>query len=284
MSQRPRVIFSTGSLYTLDTSACFELAAEMDFDGLEVLCDERWSTRDPATLARLSERSGLPILAIHAPFSERLPGWPDASDKLDVIRRSLALAEALGAEVLVVHLPLRVGRLAVRAPGLSLDLPWVVNPFRGVRAWMANGGLAQAQAATPVQIAVENMPVVRWAWRFNPVWWNTVAEWGRVHTHLTLDTAHWATLGIDPLDAYRAADGRVRHVHLSNFDGREHRLPHKGDLDLGAFLRALAADRFSGTVCLELHPDSLRFMDERAVRRNLAKSLAFCRTHLGQAG
>lgn len=280
MTDHARLIFSTGSLYPMDVSTCFELAAEAGLDGIEVLCDDRWSTRDPAGLARLSERHGLPVLAVHTPFSERLHGWPGVSDKVEVIRRALALAEALEAEVLVVHLPHTAGRLVVQAHGVSLAFPWF-SAFRGVRVWMENGGLADAQQATAVRIAVENMPAARWGVRANPVWRNTIAGWSSVHDHLTLDTTHWATFKIDPLEAYRAANGRVRHVHLSNFDGREHRLPHKGKLDLGAFLRALAADGFAGTVCLELHPEALRFTNERSLRRNLSRSVAFCRKHLG---
>lgn len=276
------IIFSTGSLYPLDVARCFELAAEAGFDGVEVMCDDRWSTRDPAYLPPLAERTGQPVRAVHSPFSPSTMGWPGVSDELDRVKRSLKLAEKLGAGVLVVHLPMKVGRLMVRAGQQRLTLPWG-NPFGPVKDWIANGGLAAAQRATPVRIAIENMPKVDWAWQDNPVWWNDVEAWAAVHEHLTLDTTHWATFGVDPLAAYRAARGRVAHVHLSNFDGREHRLPQRGDLDLGAFLGALAGDGFAGTISLELHPAALSFSNGPRLRRNLAASLDFCRHHLGMA-
>jgi sugar phosphate isomerase/epimerase len=279
MSRQPPIIFSTGSLYPLDVARCFELAAEAGFDGVEVMCDDRWSTRDPSYLARLARQSGQPIRAVHTPFSPSMMGWSDISDELDRVKHALKLAEKLGAGVLVVHLPMKVGRLMVRAGGRRLTLPWG-NPFAPVKDWMENGGLAETQRGTPVRIAIENMPKIDWAWQENPVWWNEVAAWAGIHEHLTLDTTHWATFGIDPLAAYRAAGRHVAHVHLSNFDGREHRLPHRGSLDLGEFLRALAADGYPGTISLELHPAALSFSNERRLRRNLAASLAFCRHHL----
>jgi sugar phosphate isomerase/epimerase len=98
---------------------------------------------------------------------------------------------------------------------------------------------------------------------------------------LTLDTTHWATRKVDPLEAYHMAEGRVCHVHLSNYDGYEHQLPHKGKLNLKKFLRALKADGFTGTVSLELSPGSLIFKENSVMRHNLQASLDFTREHLG---
>lgn len=278
-----RVLFSTGSLYPLDIADCFDLAAEAGFDGMEIMCDERWSTRSPDYLAGQTARTGLPVLVAHTPFSFRVPGW-QASTQLDLIEHSVALAETLHAESVVVHLPQRVGHVFVVGWGINTLLPWR-NPFKPVKEWMADGGLARRQEQTAVKLCIENMPKRLVAGRRrNVTYWNTVAEWPAVHRYLTLDTTHWATHDIDPLDAYRAADGRVAHVHLSNFDGKEHRLPHKGQIDLGAFLRALTEDDFSGTVTLELHPESLEFSDRAALTRNLAESVAFTRQHLNGRG
>jgi sugar phosphate isomerase/epimerase len=274
------LLFSTGSLYPLDTAQCFELAAEAGFDGIEIMCDQRWSTRDPEYLRRLSQRTGLPVLAAHTPFSFRLPGWPRYDDQIAVVQATLVLAEAVGAAVQVIHLPQRVGHLIAMSGRWQAMIPWG-NLYGKLRGWMADGGLAEAQAATTVRFCIENMPARHGLGRrWNFCHWNTLDAWPGVHRHLTLDTTHWATWGVDPLDAYRAANGRVAHIHLSNFDGREHRLPHRGDLDLGGFLRAISADGYAGTITVELHPDSLEFADAEALRRNLRDSVAFCREHL----
>lgn len=267
-----RVILSTTSLYVIDVAHCFELAAETGFDGIEVMCDQRWSTRDPDYLKRVSGWYNLPILVVHTPFSPSVPGWPSPHDQLQRIRQTLTLAEALAAETIVVHLPLKKR---------SLFYPWRA-PFAPVKRWMRRE-LPAVQARTLVRIAVENLPLT-WVWGrpIDPAWWNSVPEWSRVHTWLTLDTTHWATRGIDPLEAYSAAKSRICHVHLSNYDGYEHRLPYQGDLDLGALLRAMAADGFGGTISVEVHPEVLGFTDGVRLRRSLERSLSFCRTHLGQ--
>jgi sugar phosphate isomerase/epimerase len=276
---RARVIFSTGSLYLLDLAHCFELAAETGFDGVEVMCDERWSTRDPSYLNRLSERYALPIQVLHTPFSDDAPGWQRPHDPLSLVTQTLKLAQAVGAESIVVHLPLKAGRITVGLPQRRLFLPWF-SPFGGVKRWLAED-LGRAQPHIPVNIAIENMPArQRWGRRLDPAWWNTVEAWSRVHTRLTMDTTHLGTFGIDPLEAYLAAKDNICHVHLSNFDGREHRLPHKGRLNLAGLLTKMAEDGFAGTISLELHPDALEFDDHHALTRNLRESLAFCKEHL----
>lgn len=273
-----RLIFSTGSLHIVDTAHCFALAAEAGFDGMEIMCDARWSTRDPQYLRALAEQHRLPVLVVHTPFSASLPGWP-GGDQVRRIEHTLRLAEQLGVEAMVVHLPERIWLRRRTLFGMRLRIPQK-SGFGPVKRWF-DRQLRPVQQGTPVRIAVENMPTVRLLGRpVRHVWWNTVPEWSRVHDWLTLDTTHWATHGVDPLAAYRAARPRVRHVHLSNYDGREHRLPQRGQLDLGAFLRALAADAFNGTVSVELHPDALGFPDDAAIRRNLRETVAFCRAHL----
>lgn len=279
MSQA-KAIFSTGSLYVCDTAYCFELAANAGFDGIELMCDHRYSTRDPHYIRQLMARYDQPVRVVHTPFSDHLPGW-QARDQVQVIERTLALAEELGAHAIVVHVPIAVPVRRVRVAGQSVYLPALPNEFDVVKRWIIHD-LPRVQAGTPVKIAIENLPHKKlYGWRINPAHWNTVAEWSQVHDWLTLDTTHWAVNGTDALDAYRAANGRVCNVHLSNFDGREHRLPHRGDVDLGRFLRALAHDGYSGTISLELHPDALDYQDADALRRHLSDSRAFIRQHAG---
>ncbi len=278
----PTLCFSTGSLHVEDTSRCFALAAEAGFDAIEVLCDDRWSTRNPAYLANLSQQYSLPVAVIHAPFSWRNFGWDGNADPLRLLEHSLALAEMVGAEALVVHLPDRIGTTLVLSGGRSSFRPALKNPFRPLARFIKEGGLRAMQEKTPVRLCVENLPKKRYlGMRVNPFCWNTLAEWPTVHRWLTLDTTHWATFGIQPLAAYEAAAGRVGHIHLSNYDGREHRLPYEGDLDLGGFLERLASDGYHHTLTVELHPDTLAFTDETEMKRRMAACVVFCRQHLG---
>lgn len=272
-----RVLLSTGSLYPFDTSRVFALAAEAGFDGIEIMCDERISTRDPEYLYTLSQENHLPILVVHTPFSTRLPGWNGANhDQVERIITSLHLAESLGAEALVVHVPRKTGFKSLTS---QIKIPWG-SPFWGVKHWIEDG-LPRLQEQTPVKIALENLPIRRVMGReIDLTWWNEIETWSTVHEWLTLDTTHWATKCISPLTAYMAAKDRVCHVHLSNYDGREHRLPHRGYLDLANFLRTLASDGFSGTISNELSPEALEFQDEIALKRHLKECVNFCRENL----
>ena len=62
-----KFIFSTGSLYTYSTARCFEFAAQAGFDGIELMVDHRWDTRQSDYLLRLIDSYQLPILAVHSP-------------------------------------------------------------------------------------------------------------------------------------------------------------------------------------------------------------------------
>jgi sugar phosphate isomerase/epimerase len=274
-----RVLFSTGSLYPLDTSQSFALAAEAGYDGIEIMCDDRYGTRDPQYLRELSDRYKLPVLVAHTPFSSRLKGWGKVGDELSRVLRTLELAETLGCEALVVHLPHTMGRAILSLPRKTYVFPWL-SPYRSLKTWIERE-LPAVQRNTPVKIALENMPIIHEGLiRADPTWWNEVETWSKVHDHLTLDTTHWGTKGVDPLVAYRAAQSRVCHVHLSNYDGEEHRLPQNGHLDLAAFLHALAADHFGGTISLEVGPDVLGYMDRATLLANMKDCLRFCRDHL----
>lgn len=275
-----RLIFSTGSLYTHDIAYCYEIAAEAGCDGMEVMCDERWCTRDPSYLKKLGHTYGLPTLVLHTPFSVHLMGWQNRGDHLGRIHQTHKLAEDIGAETIVIHNPPSIYRSALETPSRRYWLPWK-TPFKSVKNWIENE-LPACQKTTPIKIAVENVPTVKiMGLKTDPHYWKGIEQWANLNEYLTLDTTHWATHDVKPLEAYEGAKGRVWHVHLSNYkDGREHRLPHQGELDLAGFLQRLSKDNFAGTVCLELYPDSLGFQNDATIRQNLKDSVAFCRQHL----
>ena len=54
------IALSTGSLHSYGLARVFELAAQVGFDGIEVIVDHRHDSRDPAYLHRLSAACGLP--------------------------------------------------------------------------------------------------------------------------------------------------------------------------------------------------------------------------------
>lgn len=278
------VALSTGSLYTYAIARVFELAADAGFDAVEVMVDHRWDGRQPDYLRRLCRDFGLPIAAIHSPFVPHVPGWP--GDPVGRLRESVALAHAVGSRVVVTHLPMRIRAARIEFYGLRvrpLPIP-IFLPTDGEYRGFLLSGLAQYEDDHGITVAVENMPAKRVFGRRLSIWALNEPDILSTLPHLTLDTTHLGTWGLDPLGIYERLKGRIAHVHLSNFNGREHRLPEDGHLPLGALLQRLTHDGYQGTVSLEFGPDVLQAEDENQVRVHLDEALCFCRQHLaGQA-
>jgi sugar phosphate isomerase/epimerase len=275
----PTIALSTGSLYTYGIARVFAMAARAGFEAIEILVDHRWDSRQPEYLRRLAQEVNLPIVAVHSPFLPNVPGWP--GDELGRLQKTAALARTLGVPVVVTHLPLRVMamRMEFYGPGLGLlRLPLLPRTHRAYRDLLRQG-LAGFEAAEGVLVGVENMPTTQFFGRA----WNIYAlnDLDRLETmpHLTLDTTHLGTWGLDPVAVYDRLRGHIVHVHLSDFDGREHRLPGTGHLPLARFLRHLADDGYRGAVSLEVGPEVLEAEDEAQVRAHLQRAVAFCREH-----
>ncbi len=277
-----QVALSTGSVYTYGTTRAFELAAQTGYDGLEAIVDDRWDTRQPEYLRRLIDQYGVPVLSVHSPFGAA-SGWP--RDEVERVKRALAVAEAVGARTLNVHLPFRFHDLLVMTGGRRWAAPIlpVGANHRRYRRWLTEGGLTAQQAQTPVTIAVENLPLRRFLGRrLNPYALNTPEELRRF-PHLCLDTTHWGTAGIDLLTVYEQLADRIAHVHLSNFNGKhQHQPVEKGYLPLGPFLSRLAGRGYSGIVVVELTPHALPVQEETKLAAELRRNLMYCRHHLSQ--
>jgi sugar phosphate isomerase/epimerase len=274
------IILSTGSLYSYGTARVFDLAARAGFDGIEIMIDHRWDTRQPDYLRALSRDHDLPIVVLHSPFlTLDAPGWPE--DELGRLQHTVTLAQALDVPTVVTHLPFRFHALVGRwyaARQRSVKLPVPVRRREPYFHFLHNG-LGAFEAEAGVTVAVENMPAHRFLGRrVNSYAFNSIAEIARF-PHLTLDTTHLGTWGMDPVPVYEQLRERVAHVHLSNFDGREHRSPPDGHLPLAELLRCLARDGYPGAITVETSPDALHAEDEDRCLAALRRALAFCREH-----
>ena len=277
------IALSTGSLYNYGIARVFALAAETGYDGVEVLIDGRWDSRDPVYLRRLSLDYGLPIVALHSPFVAEVQGWP--TDQLGRLDHTVALASELAVPVVVAHLPTRyygmmsqVNFWAYRR--VVLPIPWLRRePYF---YYLRDGRLQQLESSSGVIVAVENMPAHRFlGLTLNAYWFNRPKEFSRFR-HMALDTSHLGTWGIEPVGVYEQFKQRVAHVHLSNFDGREHRSPANGKLHLGKLLHHLSQDGYAGVVSVEGAPDALEAEDEGKCQTALKRALNFCREHLAR--
>jgi sugar phosphate isomerase/epimerase len=271
---------STGSLYTYGIARVFELALDAGFDAVEIMVDHRWDSRHPTYLRRLCQEHRLPIAAIHSPFLPYVPGWPH--DSLGRLHESVALAHAVGAGVVVTHLPMRIRAARIdfmgfRANPLLLPIFWPTE--RNYERFLLNG-LAQFETAHDMRIGVENMPSKRVLGRQFNAWALNKLDILAQMPHLTLDTTHLGTWNLDPLATYEQLKSRVVHVHLSNYSGQEHQLPEDGHLPLGALMQCLVRDGYQGCVSLEFNPKVLQAEDEAQVRAHLRQAVLFCRNFL----
>ncbi|MEV6832514.1 sugar phosphate isomerase/epimerase family protein [Amycolatopsis sp. NPDC051102] len=256
---------STASVWPLKAGTAFELAAELGYDGVEVMVWADPVSQDVTALRRLSRRIGVPVLSIHSPsllITQRI--W--SPDPVVRLRMSVDAAHELGARTVVVHPPFRWQRRYGDAFG---DL------------------VRELEDSSGVEIAVENMFKVRppggsknsRVSAFRP----SIDPTDVGFRHYTLDLSHTAAAEMDALAlAQRMGDG-LSHVHLADGTGvpkDEHLVPGRGGQPCAELLEKLVSNGFAGQIVLEINT---RHAVTPATRvRDLAEALLFARFHLGQ--
>lgn len=251
------VAFSTGSLHPFGLDRVYAWAARVGFDGVEVMMDERWDTHQHAYINELSERHGIPVLALHPPIYRG--AWRLGAE--ETLVRSARLASKIGGPVVVAHPP---------PPGIPLA------------RWSA-GALAKAREAG-VPVAVENMPknfsgkvfTVRRKSCYKPEHLVGIGD-------VTLDTSHVGASGIGLMEFWEGLRDQLRHVHLSDSDlsgGDQHRLPGKGKLPLKEFLAEVGESDYPGAISLELKPWPLGTPHPEVILERMTSALEFTREGL----
>jgi sugar phosphate isomerase/epimerase len=253
-----RVALSTASVYPETCVDAFAIAADLGYDGVEVMVWTDPVSQDPAALARLADHYGVPVVAVHAPtllVTQRVWGrepWPK-------LERSCRMAAMLGASTVVAH-----------------------PPFRWQREYAGGfvDGVARLAERYGIALAVENM----YPWRARQremlaylPGWDPVPQ---PYRDVTLDLSHAATSGVSGLDMALALGGRLRHLHLADGSGSakdEHLVPGRGAQPCGQVLGMLAESGWEGTVVVEVNTRRARARYEREA--DLAESLAFARLH-----
>lgn len=256
---------STASVYPESTAHAFAYAAELGYDAVEVMVGMDSLSQQTAALQQLSEHHEMPVCAVHAPtllWTQRVWG----TEPWGKLQRSAALAEALGAGVVVVH-----------------------PPFRWQKEYAAGfeDGIAALEASTGIAFAVENM----YPWRatstkrgqrgmemYLPHWDPS----GGDYAHTTIDLSHASIARSDPVEMATRMGTRLTHVHLTDGhdNGRdEHLVPGRGSTGAEEFLQHLVRTGFSGHVVLEINTRRCSTREERVV--DLVESLEFARRHLG---
>jgi sugar phosphate isomerase/epimerase len=240
------VLAATGPFFPYPLDEVLGVVAKSGFDGVEVMVTTERETQDPAALRMLSERHGLAIPVIHGPFLLLTKGV-FGTDPRDKIARSVDLAEAVGARVVVIHAPYR----------------WEV----GYAEWLPDE-ITRIHDERGIMVTVENMFPIQMRGIRVSFFAGTELEMLRRFRFITLDTSHAAVAGLDLLPAYRSVAGEVVHVHASNNagTGRDTHAPlEDGVLPVGELLEELTIRGYTGAVTLELNLRSMMEDTERLV-------------------
>lgn len=256
---------STASVWPLGAAAGFELAAELGYDGVEVMVWVDSVSQDVTALRKLSESTGVPVLAVHSPsllITQRV--W--SPDPVVRLRRSVRAAMDLGARTVVVHPPFK----------------WQRRYGDGFAELVA-----ELEESTGVAVAVENMfkarPPASGRNSRVSVFRPSIDPTDVGYRNYTLDLSHTAAAGMDALALAERMGTGMRHVHLGDGSGApkdEHLVPGRGIAPCAALLDRLATSAFDGQIVLEVNT---RGVGSRAERyRDLAEALLFTRLHLGQ--
>jgi sugar phosphate isomerase/epimerase len=257
------VALSTASVYPESTTAAFEIAARLGYDGVEVMVSGDAVSQDVAALQRLSDYHQVPVVAIHSPcllITQRVWG-SEPWGKLQTARK---VADALGASVVVVH-----------------------PPFRWQREYAKSfvQGIGAMNQESDVRFAVENMFPWRARTREVQAYLPDHDPTDEDYEAITLDLSHTAVSGSDAMQMATGLAQRLTHVHLGDGTGSardEHLVPGRGSQPCAELLGYLADVEFSGHVVLEVNT---RKATSRAERENdLAEAVAFTRLHLATRG
>jgi sugar phosphate isomerase/epimerase len=228
----PTVVLSTSSFFP-DTEVGFRMAAECGYDGVEVMVNHDRRSQTVESVQELAARYEIGIRSVHVPclvISQHVWGWnPDIK-----LRRSVEMANAVGANIVVVHPPFRWQRAYADAFRELVD-----------ELDEAEGG---------ARVTVENMYTIEaLGRRVDPYRWNDDAL--ESFSALTFDTSHAAAARQDIRELYAAMGPRVRHLHLSDSTatkGDEHLPIGMGTLKLDELADDMRASDFDGDVVLEV--------------------------------
>jgi sugar phosphate isomerase/epimerase len=238
-----RMIASTGPFFARPLDWGLSVVAEAGYDGAELMITQDPATQDPDRVLAAARQEGVPVEVVHGPFlllTRRVFG----TDFVTKARRSLEVASAAGAGIMIVHPPFR----------------WQ----RSVHRWLVTEAEEEATGMGAV-LAVENMYPIPLPGRSVRIHRYTEPGHLAEFPHLVLDTSHFAVSGVDISAAWEQLRHMTAHLHVSDNrgHGRDSHAPlGHGVLPIGSFLAAVKSSGYTGAITLEL--DCRRYLDDRA--------------------
>lgn len=275
------IALSTASVYPESVESGFASAAELGYDGVELMVWTDPVSQNADAVAKLARRYGVPVLAVHAPcllITQRVWG----RDPVARLNRAVDTASELGARSVVVHPPFRwqrryadgfadqVARLEQRS-GIVVA---VENMFP-MRADRFFGGAHAGADRLERRGGMPGPAISAFAPSIDP----TDAD----HAHYTLDLSHTSTAGMDAVALAQRMGAGLAHLHLTDGVGSavdQHLLPGHGTQPCAEVCAMLLANDFDGIAVLEINSQSARTRKDR--KAMLEEALAFARRHLGR--
>ncbi|WP_334173331.1 sugar phosphate isomerase/epimerase family protein [Sinomonas sp.] len=237
---------------------------EIDLGALPGVCDHVPYTLDRAAVAAVSEdmaESGLRVRSVNGDIGDlNVPSEGQAvTDRREHLDRLLDLAEAVGAEALVLpcgaldHRPVRT---------LEEDLDLVASELASAGEAAAERGLA---------LWTESLHALRLCWNLERALALAERLDGTRVRHV-LDSSHAVASGGDFGQAGRALGSRIAHVHLRDaVPGDIHRSIGAGEVGFEEGLAALRELGYTGHFTLELETRDVEHSERPAAAAKAAE-------------
>ena len=255
-----KVLLASGTLYNYGLNRFFSFAKRAGFDGIELILDNSWDTRQPHYIKKLEKDSRIRVLSVHCAMEFVSCLGDDPKKRL---AKSIDIAKKTGAKLIVVH------------PADSKDkafFSWVRKNYKTIIA-----------SAKPLITTFENHTGASG---------NIDSEFFGIFPHYTLDTSNIATTQSDLIVIYLKNADKIKHIHLSDSDFAKktdspdliddrHLIPGTGKLPLKNFLKAVKQSGYGGYITIELVPESVGAgKSDTIVLGNLERALSFTKKNL----
>ena len=239
--------------------------SRLGFDGVEICVEKQdWS---------LNELHGIPVEAIRqrvaelglAPHSFSLHQDYIYDDSLfEMTKAAIELTPSLGTHIFVFS-------GAKRRGGDKDEWDRMVKRTRALVELAADCGVVLAQEFEPNFVVGTTAHLLQ-----------LFDEIPSPHLAANMDLGHVFICDPDPLHSIQLVAGKIIHCHIENMPAgvHDHLLPHEGDMDLSAFLQALAAVGFEGGLALDLYkydyetvaPDAITYLRNLLAQLRLEES------------
>lgn len=235
------IALATGCFFP-NTELAFRMAADHGYDGVELMVNHERRSQTAESICNLVAEFGVPVLSVHVPclvITQHVWGWNPETK----LRRTVELAEQVGAKTVVVH-----------------------PPFLWQRDYASSFGDLVTELDRPDRrVTVENMYGFDALGRQVAAYLGATDEDFAAYDAVTLDSSHAGADRRDLLELYGLLRSQIRHLHLSDSTsskGDEHLPPGSGSLPLEALAAAMVRDGFEGTVVVEVaigrQPEAMR--------------------------